>query len=318
MIISLNNKRDVSVDEIFERFINECNIKNLRPHTLIFYKATWKRFRQFATNVEMKDLNKLIVNNYIVYLKSNGTKPITINTKLRGLSPIFSYFMEEFYIDRFKFPVIKYDEPIKDTYTEEELIVLLKRPDTRKCIFVEFRTWASINFLIGTAIRIRTIINLQIKDLDFENETISLTFTKNRKQQILPMCSILKKVLLDYLSYRRGEKEDYLFCNIFGKQISARAFQGSVLKYNRSRGVFKTSCHMFRHTFSRMWVQNDGNMFKLQKLLGHSSLEMVKKYVNLYDNELKVGYNENNPLEKINKLNNSEGINMKKKYGKRQ
>jgi integrase/recombinase XerD len=314
VIISLNNKKDISIDEAFERFINECKVKNLRPHSITFYKASWKRFRIFANEISIYELNKKIINDYILELKNNDTKPITINTKLRGLSAIMYYFMEEFYIDKFRFPTIKYDEPIKDTYTEEELKTLLNKPNVKKCDFSEYRAWATVNFLLATGTRVGTVINIKIKDLDFENDLINLTYTKNRKQQVVPMCITLKKVLLEYISYRRGESEDYLFCNVYGKQISSRAFQGSIANYNHKRGIFKTSCHMFRHTFSKMWVQNDGNMFKLQKLLGHSSLEMVKKYVNLYGNDLKIGYNEANPLEKINKLNSSESINMSRNH----
>lgn len=60
------------------------------------------------------------------------------------------------------------------------------------------------NYLLATGNRISTVLSLQIKDLDFENETIQLNKCKNRKAQIVPMASSLKVILKEYLTYRKG------------------------------------------------------------------------------------------------------------------
>jgi integrase/recombinase XerD len=58
-------------------------------------------------------------------------------------------------------------------------------------------------------------------------------------------------------------------------------------KYNQKRGVNKTSVHLFRHTFAKNWITNGGDIFRLQKILGHSSIEMVKEYVEMFSDDLK-------------------------------
>lgn len=63
----------------------------------------------------------------------------------------------------------------------------------------------------------------------------------------------------------------------------------------------KTSIHAYRHTFAKNWILNGGDIFTLQKILGHSSIEMVKNYVNLYSDELKIGFNSYNPLDRMMK-----------------
>lgn len=59
----------------------------------------------------------------------------------------------------------------------------------------------------------------------------------------------------------------------------------------------KTGVHLFRHTFAKKWIQNGGNIFSLQKILGHSSLEMVKEYVNMFGEDIRQDYDKYNPLD---------------------
>ena len=71
----------------------------------------------------------------------------------------------------------------------------------------------------------------------------------------------------------------------------------SVGKYMKSRGIKKTTVHGLRHTFALGWVRNNGNMFALQKILGHSTLDMTKKYVRLFAEDIKVDFELYNPLD---------------------
>ena len=70
--------------------------------------------------------------------------------------------------------------------------------------------------------------------------------------------------------------------------------------YNRSRGVEKTSIHLFRHTFARKYlVDCGGDAFMLQKLLGHSTLAMTKHYCAIYDADISKNYDRFSPLAQL-------------------
>jgi integrase/recombinase XerD len=69
--------------------------------------------------------------------------------------------------------------------------------------------------------------------------------------------------------------------------------------YNKKRGVMKTGTHRYRHTFAKNWILNNGSVFKLQKILGHSSLDVVKNYVNMFTNNLQKDFNDYSPLESL-------------------
>jgi len=85
--------------------------------------------------------------------------------------------------------------------------------------------------------------------------------------------------------------------------------QSSIQRYNNSRGVKKTSAHLFRHYFAKNWILQKGDHLKLQKLMGWKTINMVNTYVNLYDPDLKEDLDIYNPLEKFSNKNKS--ISMK-------
>jgi integrase/recombinase XerD len=172
------------------------------------------------------------------------------------------------YIEEFKIPSLKAEKKIKETYTDSELIILLKKPDIKKCNFVEYRNWVFINYLIGTGNRVSTAVSVKIGDIDFDSDTIILKKTKNRNQQIIPISNSLKIVLLDYFKYRKGSNEDYLFCTSTGKKLTPDCIKTSIYKYNRSRGVNKTSIHLFRHTFAKNWILNGRGYIQTAKTIG--------------------------------------------------
>jgi integrase/recombinase XerD len=156
------------------------------------------------------------------------------------------------------------------------------------------------------------VVNLKWGDIDFDNDLIRLTVVKSRKQQFIPLSSTLKNVLKGYLIYRKGGTDDYIFCNQFGEQLQKCGIDSAIRRYNGQRGVNKTSVHLFRHTFAKLWILNGGDIFRLQKILGHSSLDIVKEYVNMFSSDLQQDFDEFNPLEniKVNQKRNS--IKMKK------
>lgn len=83
-----------------------------------------------------------------------------------------------------------------------------------------------------------------------------------------------------------------------------------ITRYNNKRGISKTGIHLFRHYFAKTYIQNSGDCLKLQKLLGHSSLEMTKIYIGLYGNDLQKGYEKLNLLDLL--VGSKEKINMRK------
>ena len=268
-----------------------------------------QRFGKFYDiNAPLTDVTSDTTLGFIQWQRAQGTKnDISINSTLRGMRAFLYYAMEKGYLPEFKIKLIKVVKPIKPTYSEDELEKLLKKPDIKTCSFKEFRTWAMTNYFLATGNRLATVSTLAIGDIDFENHKIALLNTKNKIQYFIPLSHDLSQILSEYLAYRKGNKEDVLFCNSYGLPLNKRKIQRDIQEYNEKRGVQKTSIHMYRHNFAQMWIQNGGDIFKLQEILGHSSLEMVKEYLRLFGNGLQEDFNSRNPLDCFNRKRKQKG-----------
>jgi integrase/recombinase XerD len=221
--------------------------------------------------------------------------------------------MKKGYVKDFQVLLPKMDEVVKETYTDNEIMLLLKKPDMKKSDFPEYRNWVIVNYMLGTGNRAGTILNIKIEDLDFESGNIILKKLKGRKQYYIPISKSLAQILREYVIYRKGETSDFLFCTAYGKPLTLNGLETEIAKYNKIRGVEKTSLHKFRHTFAKQWILNGGDIFRLQKILGHSSLDMVRKYVNMFSDDLRRDFDSFNPLDNyLGNAGNNEKIRLKK------
>lgn len=299
--ITMSKKSNLSIQEAFDLFIRKCKIKNLTDLSISSYEKKMVHFYEFIDKGEpITAVTKDTVDDYILWLRENTeANDITINSYLRSVRAFLYFCMEDRYIPTFKIQLIKAEKKIKETYTDDELVRLLEKPDVDNCSFSCYKTWVFENYLLGTGNRISTALDLHIGDINFQSGVIILRKTKNRKQQIIPLSATLAEILQGYLQIRGGEADDYVFCNEYGEQASCRTYQQLVRRYNRKRGVEKTSCHTFRHTFAKNWILNSGDMFRLQKILGHSDLTVTKEYINMFGQDLQMDFEKFNPLDNL-------------------
>lgn len=301
-------------EEGYKEFINYCKIRNLRPATIKHYDGIvyYTIYSFMPKDTLIKDIKVKTVEDFILFCRGKKQNDVTVNTNLRALRAILYYFMKLGYMKEFKISEIKIDKQIIETYTDAEIKLLLQKPNLNKCSFIEYRNYCICNFLLATGCRERTLVNIRIKDLDFENDLIKYFHTKNRKQQIVPMSNTLKKVLLEYLQFRKANnEEDFLFVNAYGNPLKTDLLSQGLCEYNRKRGVMKTGVHRWRHTFAKKWILSGGDIFRLQKMLGHSDLEVCKNYVEMFTEDLQKDFKEFNPLEQMVPQNSKNHIKLK-------
>lgn len=301
------NRVELSIEDAFEEYLEEKKSLNKSEATIKSIDFSVKKWLKF---LEENDFNmdcKAITEKYVQAFQSanlvNSMKAISINHYLRDIRGFVYWCMDRGYIPaQFKIKQITQQEVIKETYTDEEIRKLIQKPN-KYANFVECRSYAIVNWILATGHRAGTVCEIKLGDINFTKREIYVRQTKTNKAYITPLSSALVPVIKDYIRTWRSEAtdDDYLFCNVGEEQLTVNALKHSITKYNHSRGVDKISVHAFRHTFAKNWIRNTGDVFRLQKLLGHSSLDMTRQYVNMFSEDLKEGFDEHNPLDVIKK-----------------
>ena len=293
----------LTFEEGCEEYIIDCKSRNLREGTIRHYRDTVMQMKKYiGSDTLVKDMTVETFNDFIVELRENSSlNDQSLNTYARDLKTIMRFFMKREYIPYFKIEVPKADKQPIETYTDRELQVLLKKPNLKHCTFTEYKSWVMTNFLLSTGVRRNSIINIKIKDVDLEADVVHINITKSRKPIIIPLNADIKKILQEYLQYRKGGEDDYLFCNVFGGKVSSSSVYHQIYEYNKSRGINKTGMHRYRHTFAKKWVTMGGNVVTLQKILGHSSLEITQNYLNILVSDIKKDIEEFNILREFKK-----------------
>ena len=300
-----------TIADTFNDFIIARKAKGLADKTLESYKSHFKaiaRHLDISRNIE--DLTKSDTESMIASMRDSGLATNSINSYTRLLKAFLSWCNEED-ITQFNIKIYRSEETVKETYTDRELAILLKKPKVRECCFGEYRDWVIINFLLNSGCRAATIRAIQIRDLELESGIVHYRHTKNHKTQVIPLCTEMQKILREYLRFRRGADTDPLFCTEYGLPLTENALRKAIVRYNTRRGVRKTSIHLFRHTFARKYlIDCGGDAFTLQKLLGHSTLQMTRHYCTIFDADLTKNYDNFSPLAQMKQ--NTDRITLKR------
>ena len=296
-ILNAKEIKRAPLKEAQSAFYKHCRLKNLTEQTLKYYEEDLSYFRSKISVKYADEITQEVFEAFLLQELDAGKKVTSLNSRIRGLRVFFNFCVEREYMKPISVKLMKEEETIKEPYTDAELRRLLKRPESNS--WVEWRTWAAVNYLVATGNRASTVINIKISDVNFDEMTIRLVKVKNRRQQLIPLSPALKEILTDYLKTWEHTPGDYLFPSYEGNQLNLRSFQGSIRRYNISRGVTKTSVHLFRHTFAKNFILAGGGMVQLQVLLGHSTMDMTRHYVNIYGTDLKRNFELLNPLDNI-------------------
>ncbi|GIN27937.1 recombinase XerD [Bacillus licheniformis] len=291
----------------FNSFIRECKLKNLSKHTVKYYRDELLAFRTMlerqGISTKPGDMTlKIIKENVIVYMMETlNRKETSINTRLRAIRAFFNFLEKDRQI--YENPVrelslLKQKKEVVETFSRDQLKDLLRQPDLGT--FTGFRDYTIMLLLIETGVRVRELTDICVKDIRWEDSQIRID-GKGYKERLVPIQATMKRQLRKYVQIRGDVPNEALFVTIDNTPLTIRQVQNRLRKYGRKANIKNVRCspHTFRHTFAKMSVQNGADVFALQAVLGHTSLDMVRNYVNLFSSDVMDAHKKFSPVEKL-------------------
>ena len=299
-----------------------CMADGKSPLTTRWYLGKLRIFGTYLENngypTELREITTAHIRAFLVYLRSdvkadqhNPNKHgrdeplsgLTIQGYVRTLKAFYSWLLREEYIEDNPMRHIRIPRAPKviiQTFSNEQIGRLLASVNVRKPL--GFRDHCILLILLDTGMRLSELAGLRTQDVDLEAGEFKVT-GKGQKQRTVPMGGTVQKALWKYLNRYRREPVipaiDHLFLDRVGMPISSDGIYRMVRKYGHKAQLQGVRCspHTFRHTFAKTYLLNGGDVFSLQKILGHSSLEVVKLYVNLASSDVRSQHRRFSPVD---------------------
>lgn len=284
----------VLLEDAFEQFKTQMIGKGYAEKTIKTYSDHLIDFMQFA-NKEIDDkgcpvcfVTRDMIIEWQAHLRFDlHNADTSVRTKVKSLRTFLYWCMDEErgYCKPFRIKLPKAEERLKELYSSEEMNAILRRPRTRD--LTEWRNWAIVNMVLRTGIRRSSLCELKWPDIDFEGKKVLLRHSKNRKQQYVPLADEAIEVLAIWRDFSPQTKENYVFFSTYSeKKLAPNSMTQAIRKYNLNRGVSKTSLHLMRHSFATIYLRKGGQIGKLQKILGHQTMDMTQRYVHYLTDDL--------------------------------
>jgi integrase/recombinase XerD len=291
-----------------ELFDLRCRSGNLSPATILWYGKVLGGFAAFLESLPDKPLPRnakpLHVRAYLEDLRSRDTAPGSVKRFYVCLKTFFRFLEGEKVLTANPMAFVEKPRAPKvliRPLSQEQVRVLLAQADTKT--FVGLRNWVMMLLLVDSGLRLSELLGIRSQDVDWAGNGIRV-MGKGAKERVVCFGSTVKKALWDY-KQRRGatQGQDFFFVDQFGRPVKRRWLQQLLARYGRRAGVegVRVSPHTLRHTFAVQYLLNGGDAFSLQKLLGHSSMETVKIYVELSNRDVSMQHQKFSPLDIMTK-----------------
>lgn len=158
--------------------------------------------------------------------------------------------------------------------------------------------------LLDTGLRVNELINLRMENVWLEEGLIKV-LGKGNKERLVPIGRQIRKLLWRYITRYRPEPArpnlDNLFLTRDGRPLTKNRLDSSMKHYGKMAGLTGIRCspHTLRHTFAISYLRNGGDVFSLQKILGHSSLKMTRRYCELADADMRKAHATASPVDNM-------------------
>jgi integrase/recombinase XerD len=300
---------NLSWEKASEQFLNNLKIEGLAYHTIRWHNENLKavlkvlQLKELSTNPSM--VSDSILKDVILTMINNGLSPTTINHRVRSLKQFYDFLVDEKLVS--SNPTVKLERRkpkgmIIQAFSEQQLSVLLSLPNKNR--FVGLRDYTIMLVLLDSGIRLSELVNIQLAHVKMADSEIIIPHGKGDKYRRVFVSPRTRDALKKYIQARGYVPGNtYLFLNFENLPMKGRNVQERLKIYGKKARIegVRVSPHTFRHTFAKMYIMRGGDPFSLQALLGHSTLDMVRHYINLWGSDLQKMHRKFSPVEHLNK-----------------
>jgi integrase/recombinase XerD len=294
--------------------------------TLAAYRSALNTMKEFIGDKEVSEITTEDLRGFMNYLVTdyrperrnnpNNTEPLSTASHHRYWKAMRSFYKwaeRDLNIER---PDLSIKMPAWESktiipFTEEEVKALLKGceyaqvPSGKRKAYqfrrsTYLRDRALILTLLDTGVRVGELTRLRIGDVNLENGEVYVRPFHVRKthSRTTYLGKTARKALWRYLVERNiSQQSEALFVTKDNKPMNRQRVLNLLSVLGRSIGIDHVHPHRFRHTMAIQYLRNGGDIFTLQRILGHRRLDMVNRYLYIVSTDTKNAHQKASPAD---------------------
>ncbi|PYE55297.1 tyrosine-type recombinase/integrase [Deinococcus yavapaiensis] len=295
------------IDTLWQQFTYHLRIKRRSKNTLAFYDVSRRTLARFLEEQGIEpDTATLTVSHlraYLLWLEEQGLGPGGIHAHARGIKAVFNWAEKEELLTRN--PAKRLELPSLPKERQPTVTTAVAQALQKACKKTEqpLRDVAIVLTLFDTGVRVHELIGLKLEDLQFERGLVRV-MGKGAKERYVPIGSRAMSAVSAYIRRERHQRHAGVF-NVFlgrsGEPLTRAGVSIRLAKLAKCIDVNREVCapHAFRRGFAVEFLRNGGDVFTLQQIMGHSSLDMTRRYVTFLDDDLKAAHPRFSPVDNL-------------------
>jgi site-specific recombinase XerD len=319
----MNNARLSTPERLIDGYHICASSEGKSPNSIEAVTCSVKYFQRYLANqpdsIKLTEVTRQEIRGFIAYLQkarcfsTHRFTPAqdkylsghTINCYVRSLRIFYSWLVSEDIITTNPYDGVKIPPPpvkVIPAFSGSQIDQLLKVVNKKSAS--GYRDFAIILTFLDTGIRVSELCSMKTENLHLE-EGIGTVQGKGNKERVFFIGKQLQRVLWYYIERYRSEpatpKYNFVFLNREGKPLKRGMVEQMMKRYGQKAKLIGIRCspHTLRHTAAISFLRNGGDLFSLQRILGHSSLEMTRRYCAVTDIDVKRIHTTASPVDNL-------------------
>jgi site-specific recombinase XerD len=288
----------LSLSQTVSGFTLACQARGLSKNTIDDYSRTYKKLAAFlGDDPELAAISSHQVEEFLA--GQDVSKKSKLNYHI-GLSALWTWAISEGIAEKHIMRQIRPPRPEVrelEPFSEAELRRLAASVSHATQHNLKLR--AAILLLLDTGLRASELCSIRVRDVDLKAGYL-IVMGKGDKERRAEFGARTAQAIWKYLASRGTPNQDeYLLLSFNGRKWDRDDLAHRLQALGIRAGVPRCHPHRFRHTFAILFLKNGGNALALQRLLGHSTMEMVRRYVKYSDVDLHEAHRKASPVENM-------------------
>ena len=259
-------------------FLNYVKI-NLSKGTYCCYKNHLDySIKYFNDNdiFDSEEINLDVLSNFINYQKNRCVKNSTINKRLKPLKLMYRFnniLDNEIFLQK----KLKEDKKTFPVLSKNEMEKLNNYLLSNK---LAFRNVLLIRLLIDTGVRLNEVLNIKVKNINFDTSSIYLDITKTKQSRYVYFTKNTLKLLVEYILKNKLTKENKLFC------LTSSGVLSMFYRIKKTLNFIEFHPHMLRHGLATNLNKKGMSVFEIQLIMGHTNVATTQRYIHLDQDDI--------------------------------